>query len=121
MRDCPQCGTPVDGPICGNCGSREKGGRAGSGHDRNANRCAWNANGERCRYPGTLSHSTLGQGPWYCAGHSRCTEHGRGEQIIAASLRQWPDAGDYTTEALVALTRRQFLAGASHREPGEEE
>lgn len=38
----------------------------------NSNRdCAYESNGQHCRYPGAVSHGILGGGPWYCRIHIR--------------------------------------------------
>ena len=46
--------------------------------------CAYQANGLRCKFPGSISHGILGGGPWYCRIHIRevgnslawqCLEH----------------------------------------------
>lgn len=48
--------------------------------------CDWVAgNNVRCRYPGTLSRSTQGTGPWYCRGHYGCDDPVAGADIVEAS------------------------------------
>jgi len=48
--------------------------------------CEWVADGERCRYPGSISRHTNGHGPWYCGAHDRCGGGALGAQIVTASL-----------------------------------
>ena len=46
--------------------------------------CEWNTDGERCRYAGTMSHST-GPGNWLCRHHWSCRDAIEGTTIVAAS------------------------------------
>lgn len=48
-------------------------------------RCAWFAGAEQCHYPGTITRSTLGSGPWYCPAHSMGPDGHEGAQIVFAS------------------------------------
>ena len=47
--------------------------------------CEWEADGERCRYPGSISRHTNGHGPWYCSAHDVCATGVLGAQIVEAS------------------------------------
>lgn len=68
MRDCPKCQhRHVDGPECPDCGYRDsgyKGQAVPADHG-----CAHVDRGQRCTGVGSLSQSTKGGGPWYCATH----------------------------------------------------
>lgn len=65
---CPRCSQPLeDDGTCPGCTY---------GHKRNQSRsqtinpeCPWNDHGIRCGKIGSLSDSTNGAGPWYCATH----------------------------------------------------
>lgn len=52
--------------------------------------CDWQADDNRCRYPGSISNHTNGSGHWYCTAHDRAHTDGAGPriaaQIVAASL-----------------------------------
>lgn len=48
-------------------------------------RCAWTSNGEQCHYPGSMSRSTLGAGPYYCSAHMFCGDGAEGAQIVQQS------------------------------------
>jgi len=48
-------------------------------------RCSWNADGEQCRYPGSLSN-TVTRGNWVCRLHYECRDAIQGAIIVAASL-----------------------------------
>jgi len=48
--------------------------------------CEWVADGERCRYPGSISRHVNGHGPWYCGAHDRCGSGPLGAQIVEASF-----------------------------------
>lgn len=52
--------------------------------------CAFEANGERCRYPGTMSTTTLGEGPYFCRWHFQCESAVMGMAIIEDSRRYRP-------------------------------
>lgn len=69
-------------------------------------RCAWEVNGQRCRYVGSVSHSTLGQGPWYCGGHSR-SGGAIGQCIVEES--QLAPLISYTAQAIVDASRDAYL------------
>ncbi len=64
--------------------------------------CAYQANGLRCKYPGSISHGILGGGPWYCRIHIReggnalawqCLEH---SQRYQAPVEPKDDLKDLT-------------------------
>lgn len=40
---------------------------------------------ERCNYPGSMSHGTRGEGPWYCRHHFFCGDAGEGARIVAGA------------------------------------
>lgn len=81
MRDCPKCGTMVDGVQCGRCGYREPTAVAddpdritityAGGVTVSVSRCCNMEHGLRCAKPGTLSSSThpSKDTQWYCADH----------------------------------------------------
>lgn len=43
---------------------------------------------ERCHYPGSISHGTRGEGPWYCRHHFFCADQSEGGKIVAEA-RKW--------------------------------
>ena len=43
---------------------------------------------ERCHYPGSMSHGTRGEGPWWCNQHFFCGDSDRGARIVMES-RGW--------------------------------
>lgn len=111
---CPKCGDehPVSATYCG-CGHKW----GGSSRDYAASSgpvdpmygcCDWTSDGQRCHYPGTHSDSTQGGGPWYCAGHAKCTDGKLGHDIVEQSRRDLPQP-DYS----LAARRRYFEAGTS--------
>lgn len=51
-------------------------------------RCAWQAGSTQCAHLGTVTHSTLGGGPWYCWEHFSCKDGAKGAQIVQESLGQ---------------------------------
>jgi hypothetical protein len=69
MRDCPQCGSPVDGLRCGACGYGDVGAPQHP-FDPLHFACASVDRGQRCASPGSISSSTSGSGPWYCYRHA---------------------------------------------------
>jgi hypothetical protein len=49
--------------------------------------CDWNANGERCRFPGTISPSTNGENAqWFCSQHFGCSDPVVGADVLHASM-----------------------------------
>lgn len=91
--ECPKCHSPLGAKAtyCG-CGwKKDIGGKGGGlpaipGKSDGVSDCAWIANGERCHYPGTTSHNTVGMGPWYCRFHAMqdISQH-YGEQVVRES------------------------------------
>lgn len=83
--------------------------------------CAWEADGRRCRYPGTLSHVTLASAdtPFYCGAHFDCSSPAFGAQVVEASenyqhpTREERDRG-FRTQRFDAPSGAGFLAWA-HR------
>ena len=72
MRDCPKCGDPIADrqDACSGCGWTKPGRKAAAAaFDPLHFLCSHEDRGERCAKPGTLSSSTLGGGPWFCAEH----------------------------------------------------
>ena len=72
MKDCPVCGTTVDGPTCPKCSPAKQGFEAHwwrcSDTDRDGNRCS--KPGAFCM--GTMNRGQNGKGddgPWFCAAH----------------------------------------------------
>jgi hypothetical protein len=66
---------------------------------------------ERCRYPGSMSHDTRGNGPWYCRHHFFCGDQSDGGRIVAES-RAWK-AGE--------LVPARLRPAPVVREPGADE
>lgn len=86
---CPDCDKTLrEGAASCRCGWREKG--KSVDHPLGYSQCEWRANGERCRFPGTISSNTNGHGPWYCAGHDGCRDPLMGAAIVDRSLGYRP-------------------------------
>lgn len=49
--------------------------------------CSWSVDGEPCRYPGTMTKSTLAEPDtqWFCSKHFDCEDPVAGADIVAAS------------------------------------
>ena len=62
-------------------------------------RCEWSSDGKRCLYPGAFSFSTVGGGPHYCSGHSRCSDGAAGAAIVAESIRTGGSLGQNSPRA----------------------
>lgn len=55
-----------------------------------SDQCAWTHEGRRCAFPGAVSHSTVGGGPWYCGKHARCSDPYTGGKVVDASIAYRP-------------------------------
>ena len=71
---CPKCGfiNQHGATECDDCGVQFVDIRAGRGaarQDKIDRTCPWNDHGNICGLVGSLSDTTNGQGPWYCAKH----------------------------------------------------
>lgn len=67
-----------------------------------AKTCSYRFRGELCHLPASMSHSTKGEGPWFCPGHFR------GADAQAPHGRNWKDV---TVDALIEPS--------DYRQPGE--
>lgn len=72
--------------------------------------CAWRSGGERCRNPGTMAHSTLGGGPWYCAAHFSCVDPIVGGQLVDESIADRGERPDYSSAARTAAIKAKWHA-----------
>lgn len=107
---CPECGAGLrtNARKCA-CGWAPKQiAKTGAGLDLNRHRCAWDASGQRCRYPGTSSFGTLGDGPWYCSPHFRCSSGALGQAIVEES--QALHFRDYTARTMYEAALEAYLA-----------
>ena len=67
--------------------------------------CAYELDGQRCQYTGTLATTTLGDGPFFCRWHFECASPAVGEEIIRQSR-------DYkSSTSAVDQARARYLAG----------
>lgn len=122
LSDCPRCGTTLAGSTtdCASCGWTKRSWRSESaaqqaGPDPLRLQCAWEADGLRCRYPGSAGHSTNGSGPLYCRGHIYCDNPDHGARIVHESQSYRPDDGSHFHNQVAASLRRFGM----EREPGE--
>jgi hypothetical protein len=102
--ECPECGTEIGNASACGCGWRkiEPKGPSRSGlvdPELGYIRCEWTANGERCRYPGSLTTNTRAGGPWYCGPHFRCKDPIAGLDILEASRDYVPETEEEIMEA----------------------
>jgi hypothetical protein len=81
--ECPGCGHVVN-----------RTGKAAAQADTDELRCAWVSGSVRCHYAGTISESTVGAGPWYCAGHADALTAefpmDVGEKVTRQSVEDYP-------------------------------
>lgn len=60
----------------------------GSSNGLGYQQCHWNSDGERCRYPGSLSNTAYGDPKdtvWHCSLHFDCGDAFEGAAIVSAS------------------------------------
>jgi len=50
--------------------------------------CTYSYHGEKCQRPGTMSHGTKGEGPYYCPAHF----HGEDKLRPIPAMTHWADA-----------------------------
>jgi len=88
IRNCPSCKEPLDQDekSCP-CGWKAQRTRAQAGPVSAYPACSWTSNGVRCRYPGSMSTTTLAQpdSPWFCSAHFDCTDPVFGALVVEAS------------------------------------
>ena len=63
--------------------------------------CSWMSEGERCRFPGTMTDATTGTDRWLCPHHYRSPGMAAGHEIVQRSIRwsQLPNAAEAWVEA----------------------
>lgn len=107
---CPECGDklPSGAERC-SCGWVAPQRTRRQLRDAEHWRCSWVADGERCHYPGSISPSTRGEGPWFCAAHFSCRDGAEGAQIVEQSKRNKKPVqtiGDLTLRAKLENAKR---------------
>lgn len=108
--ECPECMRPLR-PSATSCRS------CGWGTSENATvvadqqrfRCAWQANGDRCRYFGTISGDTKGAGPWYCREHYGCAGQIEGASILERSRHEVSSGQRYDAASCIAVSKAAYL------------
>lgn len=86
MRDCPSCGSTVDGLSCGRCGYSE-GGKAQPVRDPLWWCCSHEMLGTRCNKPGTVTQNVQGTERWFC--HEHAFPASRGEKSAPSEDTAW--------------------------------
>src|SRR5438105_7962844 len=71
-------------------------------------RCEWRADGDQCRYLGTISGGTRGEGPWYCSGHALTHDQALGAALVRRSIADIPNGADYTARVLTDAARHSL-------------
>lgn len=97
LDECPKCRAPLEGnKLSCSCGWSKRKAAAMAEEkprqffDPDRHKCAWVADGIRCRYPGGISHNTLGGGPWYCRDHFHNADPVVGAKIVDDSIHGVP-------------------------------
>lgn len=70
--------------------------------------CDWETEGQRCRFPGSVSHSVTGGGPWYCAGHARSSDLRSAARIVRESM-SWRSMSRDEADAMHAVQVEAWL------------
>ena len=85
MTQCPNCGDTL-GKSSTKCGCGWRAEQSKPERSQGIQSCAWVSASGRCHYPGTISHSTQGMGPWYCRFHAKPdVSAAYGEQVVIES------------------------------------
>lgn len=116
VRNCPECGTELTAWArhC-KCGwGRAK--KPQAVIDPLRHQCAWEADGKRCRYPGTVGRSVNGSGPWFCRWHDDCADPVHGARLVEESQSYTPE--DTKREMDEAVTASLIRFGLQAK-PGE--
>jgi hypothetical protein len=106
---CVTCGIHIAGP-------KRKRRDEDSGAESHDGRCDWNANGRRCRYPASISTSTMGGGPWYCGLHYECHDARIGEDYLQASMDYRHVGQNERISELQRMIAQTTNATMNHRE-----
>ena len=111
-RACTQCGTlnETKATECEKCGVIFKDIRRGAGSEPLPFSCEYaDGRGERCRYPPTMSTSTGGGGPWFCAVHARERHTDLADQLVIASREYKPERRVLAADELEAGARARAV------------
>jgi len=116
---CPKCHLPLEGAglSCAECGWTLRASRVkaeAQRQDPERFRCAWEADGLRCCYPGGAASSTNGSGPYYCAWHYHCADPVRGARLVHESQGYRPE--DREAELAAAVEQSLKQRGLARRE-----
>lgn len=98
LDDCPKCRAPLEGAkLSCSCGWSKRKATAAVAEEKpkaffdpDRHKCAWVADGHRCQYPGAISHTTHGGGPWYCRDHFHNADPLIGAKIVHDSNQGVP-------------------------------
>lgn len=83
---CPMCHAELTvGAPCPECGWAQEKKPKAAVFPLGYQQCEWLANGERCRYPGSMSTNTGSGGPHYCREHFGCHDGAWGALVVEAS------------------------------------
>lgn len=109
---CRHCGAENEekAKTCDDCGRYMGGSQSVSSFDPHHGRCAWESDGHRCHFAGTLADGNLGSDTWYCRGHYGLTDGTLGRLIVEDSYRSHPYP-DFSLDARRAASLRKAEAG----------
>jgi hypothetical protein len=108
---CPKCHLALEGEgiSCAECGwsERAEAARRKAAHDPQRFQCSWEADGLRCRYPGTISRRTHG-GPHYCRWHIDCDDPLHGAHLVHESQSYQAENPEADFQLTVAHSLKQY-------------
>src|SRR5512139_3935272 len=86
--ECADCGAPLSPKAtrC-RCGWTSQT-KAQKFHPLGYPQCSWEASGDRCKYPGSMTSSTQSDDgtKWFCIGHYDCMDGALGASIVRQSM-----------------------------------
>ena len=102
---CPHCGAENDygSKTCDDCGRYLSGAKESASYDSMHGCCEVTGFSGRCHYPGSMSRSLQGGGPWICKEHYLDDSGEKTDDIIKESHVKIPNP-DYSFKA-----RKQIL------------
>lgn len=113
---CPECGDDLN-PRARKCScgwlvpaSARAGSSGSTASDARYGWCSWESNGQRCRYPGTVTRSTLGSDRWYCVGHATADDPVIAGRMVDESIDDCGTSPDYSLGARLDAFRAAWAA-----------
>jgi hypothetical protein len=125
MADCPKCHSELGNATYCGCGWRRRSMREQfrerevNHHPLGYQQCEWESNGERCKFPGSMSTNTHSGGPYFCRLHFACDDPAYGSQVVEGSRDFHRETTQEAIDRLTAEARKSLAERGLQKRKGE--